>query len=68
MHLFLFTKPPRENWFQYVRRENATAINFPYLITLHIVIVGLQLAEKCLVEMKINNFNMKSETYENLNI
>ena len=26
--------PPRENWFQYVRREYATAINFPCLITL----------------------------------
>ena len=25
---------PRENWFQYVRRECATAINFPCLITL----------------------------------
>ena len=25
---------PRENWFQYVRREYATAINFPYIITL----------------------------------
>ena len=32
MHLFLFTTkqiPPRENWFQYVRRVYATAINFP---------------------------------------
>ena len=29
MHLFLFTIPPRENWFQYVRRVYATAINFP---------------------------------------
>ena len=25
--------PPRENWFQYVRREYATAINFPCIIT-----------------------------------
>ena len=24
----------RENWFQYVRRVYATAINFPYIITL----------------------------------
>ena len=34
MHLFMLTKPPRENWFHYVRREYATAINFPCLITL----------------------------------
>ena len=26
--------PPRENWFQYVRREYATAINFPCIIIL----------------------------------
>ena len=26
--------PPRENWFEYERREYATAINFPCLITL----------------------------------
>ena len=26
--------PPRENWFQYVRRVYATAINFPCIITL----------------------------------
>ena len=26
--------PPRENWFQYVSREYATAINFPCFITL----------------------------------
>ena len=25
--------PPRENWFQYVRRVYATAINFPCIIT-----------------------------------
>ena len=30
----VFTLPPRENWFQYVRREYATAINFPCIITL----------------------------------
>ena len=34
MHLFLFTNTPSENWFQYVRIEYATAINFPCLITL----------------------------------
>ena len=27
--------PPRENWFQYVRRVYETAINFPYITTLH---------------------------------
>ena len=32
MHLFLF--PPRENWFQYVRRVYAIAINFPRITTL----------------------------------
>ena len=26
--------PPRENWWQYVRRVYATAINFPCIITL----------------------------------
>ena len=26
--------PPRENWFQYLRRVYATAINFPCIITL----------------------------------
>ena len=34
MHLFLFTKSPRENWFQYVRRVYVTAINFPSISTL----------------------------------
>ena len=34
MHLFLFQTPPRENWFQYIRKEYAKAINFPYIITL----------------------------------
>ena len=29
--------PPRKNWFYYVRREYATAINFPYIITLKIL-------------------------------
>ena len=32
--LFLFTNSTRENWFQYVRRVFATAINFPCMITL----------------------------------
>ena len=30
----VFTLPPRENWFQYVRRVYETAINFPYITTL----------------------------------
>ena len=35
MHLFLFTNSAnRENWFQYVRRVYATAINFPCIISL----------------------------------
>ena len=34
MHLFVFTILHRENWFQYVRRVYATAINFPCIITL----------------------------------
>ena len=29
--------PPRENWFQYVRRVYTTEINFPCIITLHIL-------------------------------
>ena len=29
--------PPRENWFQYVRRVYTTAINFPYLSTFMIL-------------------------------
>ena len=40
--------PPRENWFQYVRRVYATAINFPCIITLHIIICD---------NMKINTLN-----------
>ena len=35
MHLFLLQIPPRENWFQYVRRVYATAINFHCIITLN---------------------------------
>ena len=31
---FCLQIPPRENWFQYVRRGYATAINFPFIITL----------------------------------
>ena len=30
--------PPRENWFQYVRRVYTTANNFPYITALHISI------------------------------
>ena len=37
MHLFLFTNPHRENWFQYVSRVFATAIYFPCIITLKVV-------------------------------
>ena len=29
--------PPRENWFQYVRRVYATAINFPCIISLTLI-------------------------------
>ena len=36
MHLFLFTNSAqREPWFQFVRREYATAINFPCISTLY---------------------------------
>ena len=35
MHLFLYKYTPRENWFQYVHRKYATAINFSCLITLY---------------------------------
>ena len=35
MHLFLFTNSARENWFQYVRRAYATAINFPCITFLN---------------------------------
>ena len=39
MHLFnCLQTPPRENWFHYVRREYATAINFSCLITLRFTI------------------------------
>ena len=31
---FCLQIPPRENWFQHVRRVYATAINFPCIITL----------------------------------
>ena len=42
MHLFLFTiTAQREPWFQYVRREYATAINFPYIITLGATITSI---------------------------
>jgi len=35
MHLLLFTNSAQlENWFQYERRVNATAINFPCISTL----------------------------------
>ena len=34
--------PPRQNWLQYVRREYATAISFPCLITL-----GQSIAHYC---------------------
>ena len=36
-HWFIYSclqTPPRENWFPYLRREYATAINFPCIITL----------------------------------
>ena len=35
MHLFILVQiPPKENWFQYVRRVFTTAINFPFIISL----------------------------------
>ena len=50
--------PPRENWFQYVRRKYWTAINFPYIIyylgqvklkgTVHVVSSGIPNIQQCL--------------------
>ena len=40
-HLCIYSSlqiPPRENWFQYVRRVYATAINFPCITTLNVSI------------------------------
>ena len=42
MHLFLLQIPPRENWFQYVRRVYATTINFPCIITLNEAVKTIQ--------------------------
>ena len=36
MHFSCLQIPPRENWFQYVRRVYATGINFPCMSTLHL--------------------------------
>ena len=41
--------PPRENWFQYVRRVYDTAINFPYITTLVISEVYASLVLQCTV-------------------
>ena len=43
-HGFIYSclqTPPRENWFQYVHKEYATAINFLCIITLDIRLCGL---------------------------
>ena len=38
-HLFFLQIPPRENWFQYVSRVCATAINFPCITFLEILLI-----------------------------
>ena len=38
MHYSCLQIEPRENWFQYVRRVFATAINFPCIITFACVV------------------------------
>ena len=40
--------PPRENWFQYVRRVYATAINFPCITTLDL------LTKNCLNKVQVS--------------
>ena len=40
MHLFLFTNTAQSDLFLYVRREYATAINFPCLITLLVEVLN----------------------------
>ena len=47
--------PPRENWFQYVRRVYATAINFPCIITLLITLLILKRIPSHCVAWSIHN-------------
>ena len=57
MHLFLFTNSSKreENWFQYVRRVYATAINFPCISTL----VSVTLHAK-MEMLHLHRFHLKS--------
>ena len=57
MHLFLFTNSTKreENWFQYVRRVYATAINFPCISTL----VSVTLHAK-MEMLHLHRFHLKS--------
>ena len=53
--------PPRENWFQYVRRVCATVINFPCIITLI-----LWFFEKFLRALLISSFCDNLQKYKHL--
>ena len=49
--------PPKENWFQYVRRLNATPISFPCIITL---VISKQKYIGISIEMLIEYVNSKA--------
>ena len=55
--LVLCLLPPREKWFQYVRREYATAINFPYIITLYLsIFIYLSIYLNLYIYLSFNTF------------
>ena len=57
MHLLLFIKSPKENWFQYVHKGYKTAIDFPSLT--FIALMSL-FCSQCTVftEFKANSYDL----------
>ena len=53
MHLFCLQTPPRENWFQYIRREYATAIKFSCLITLQFKVFFVEFKTKSFLALQL---------------
>ncbi len=54
----MFTKPPRENCFQYVRREYATAKNFPLPYYLDLLYI------KCTAPVQVSQIYLCTGTHE----
>ena len=62
MQQFLFTNS-RENWFQYVRRVYATAINFPCISTLDPHHHRIQNRKNMRIDRENNNQHIQQKSF-----